>query len=336
MTVEPKDSISAEYAEEYIQDHKKQLNIKFEVSNDINAFSFAENGEEIFIQPNLDLRYALVFSYKFLSVRLGFRPNPSTTDIERKGESDTFRLRVQALFDKWSHLIQYDYDRGYYLENTSKFLPDAGSTKVQFPYLTTHLVFGSSVYKFNENYSIRSIESQTEIQVKSAGSILLGINYGYYSLSGTDRVLSPEEDLQFRDIYREYSGISIAPLIGYYYTFVFKKHWFVNAFGAPYAGIDMYTSTIYSQGEQSKINNNDFFASIDYGLGGGYNGEKIFFGAQLKNRRSTQKFDANKIQIQPLKNTFSFYLGYRFRAPRVVAKPVDLIEEKVPILKDDG
>lgn len=328
------DSLAVGGVDEYIQDHKTQLNIKFEVSNDINAFSFDDSGEEIFIKPNLDLRYALVFSYKFLSVRLGIRPKPSDSDIENKGESDTFRFRVQALFDNWSHLLQYNYDRGYYLENTLKYIPDAGKTKVQFPYLTTHLFFGSSVYKFNENYSIRSVESQTEIQVKSAGSLLLGVNYSYYSLFGTDRVLLPGDEMEFLDPYTEYFGFNIAPLVGYYYTFVFKRHWFLNAFGAPNAGIDIYTSRTNADGAEVERSDNDFFAAIDYGFGGGYNGEKIFFGAQLKNRRSTVKFDSDKIQIQPEKNTFSFYVGYRFKAPKQVAKPVDFIEEKVPILQD--
>ena len=329
------DSILGSAGEEFIQDHKKQLNIKFEVSNDINAYSVESGGEELFLKPNLELRYALVFSYKFLSVRLGIRPAQSDLDLEKKGESDTFRLRVQALFDNWSHLIQYDYDRGYYLDNTLKFDPDAGAVKAQFPYMTTHLFFGSSIYKFNPNYSIRSIESQTEIQVKSSGSLVLGLNYGYYSLFGMDRVLKPGEDLSFRDPFSEFNGFNIAPLAGYYYTFVFKKYWFANAFVIPQFGIDIYKSTLFSEGQEFKKNRTEFFAAVDYGFGGGYNGEKFFFGAQLRNRRSSAKLDADKIQIQPQKNTFSVYLGYRFKAPKTVAKPVDLIEEKVPILKDN-
>ena len=35
------------------------------------------------------------------------------------------------------------------------------------------------------------------------------------------------------------------------------------------------------------------------------------------------------------KDEFSVYFGYRFRAPKTISKPIDLIEDKVPILKDD-
>ena len=65
------DSVLPAFSED-IDDHKKQLNIKFELSNDINEFS-AENGDVILrLKPNLNLRYAFVFSYKFLITLLFF------------------------------------------------------------------------------------------------------------------------------------------------------------------------------------------------------------------------------------------------------------------------
>ncbi len=321
-------------ADEYIHDHKTQLNVKFEVSNDINEFTVEDNESKLVLKPNLDLRYALVFSYKFLSVRLGIRPSPSDKSIREKGESDTFRLRLKMLFENWSHVLQYSYDRGYFVSNTSELLSDPGSVKVQFPYLTSHIFFGSSAFKFNQNYSVRSIESQTQIQVKRAGSLLIGLNYSLYKLFGTDRVLLPDGNLEFRDPSREYSGFNLAPTAGYYYTFVLKKHWFINAYGAPSAGVELYQTKSWEAGETQTETSTEFFVALDYGFGGGYNGEKIFFGAELVNRRSSEKFASDKVRIQPQRNTFSLYVGYRFKAPKTVSKPVDLIEEKVPILKD--
>ena len=320
---------------EYIDDHKKQLNIKFEVSNDINEFSAQADGVNLSLKPNLNLRYALVFSYKFLSIRLGIRPNTSKRDKENKGESDTYRLRIQLLFDNWSHLIQYDYDRGYYLDNTSSLLSDSEPVRIQFPYMTTNMIFGTSVYKFNENYSLRAIEAQTEIQTKSAGSFILGGSYNFYKLVGLDRVLFPGEDIEQRDPYNEYYGVSLAVTGGYYYTYVWKKSWFVNGYALPSAGIEMYQTKTTSGGNQKTNHNQDFIAYLDYGLGIGYNGKKFFFGGKIKNRWTNEKFDDDKIRVQPEKNTFSVYAGYRFRAPKTVSAPVDMIEDKVPILKDD-
>ena len=332
--LEESDTISST-VDEYIDDHKKQLNVKFEVSNDINEFSLEDDGTVLRLKPNLNLRYAFVFSYKFLSVRLGLRPNTSKEDQENKGESDTYRLRIQLLFDNWSHLLQYDYDRGFYLDNTSALLTGSQPVRIQFPYMTTNVFFGNSVYKFNPNYSIRAIESQTEIQTKSAGTFVLGASYNVYKLVGLDRILLPGEDIQQRDFYNEYYGVSLAATGGYYYTYVLKRNWFLNGYALPSAGIDIH-QTKTTAGEQEKTRHGqDFFSSLDYGVGIGYNGKKFFFGGEINNRWTNEKFEQDQINIQPQKSAFSVYAGYRFRAPKPISAPVDLIEEKVPILKDD-
>jgi hypothetical protein len=328
------DTIPSSY-KEYIDDHKKQLNVKFEVSNDINEFSLEDNGTALSLKPNLNLRYAFVFSYKFLSVRLGLRPNTSKEDQENKGESDTYRLRIQLLFDNWSHLLQYDYDRGFYLDNTSVLLTGTEPARIQFPYMTTNLLFGTSVYKFNPNYSIRAIESQTEIQIKSAGTFVLGASYNVYKLVGFDRILLPGEDIQQRDFYNEYYGVSLSATGGYYYTYVLKKNWFLNGFAQPSAGIDMHQTKTTEGDQQQTIHGQDFFSSLDYGLGIGYNGRKFFFGGEIRNRWANERSNRDQVKIQPQKNTFSVYAGYRFRAPKPVSAPVDMIEKKVPILKDE-
>ena len=72
------DSLSVGTINEFIEDHKTQLNVKLEVSNDINAFSIYDDKNELILKPNLNLRYGVVFSYKFLSVRLGLRPRISS------------------------------------------------------------------------------------------------------------------------------------------------------------------------------------------------------------------------------------------------------------------
>ena len=57
----------------FIEDHKNQLNIKFDVSNDIGKYFITFDNEKVGITPNLNLRYAFDFNHKFASLRLGIR-----------------------------------------------------------------------------------------------------------------------------------------------------------------------------------------------------------------------------------------------------------------------
>ena len=117
-------SITDSVQNEYIIDHKKQFNVKLEVSNDVSSFDVISDDIEFQLKPNLNLRYAAVLSYKFLTVRIGIRPKISDQEKEEKGDSDTFRLRFQLLFDKWNHLIEYNYDQGFYVTNTDDFIDE--------------------------------------------------------------------------------------------------------------------------------------------------------------------------------------------------------------------
>jgi hypothetical protein len=327
---QPKDSIF----NEYIIDYKKRFNVKLEVSNDITTYTAIDDEISLDLKPNLKLRYAVVFSYKFLSIRIGIRPKISDEELEKKGGSDTFRLRLQLLFDNWNHVLEYSIDKGYYVVNTSDFVEDYDDIRIQFPELSSNVLFGTSSYKFNKNYSMRAFQSQTEIQIKSAGSFMPGISYTFYRLIGTDVIKDVNGDRIYRDDYNEYSGMNFALNASYYYTFVLKKYWFLNAYGIPSAGIDFYKAKIYSPEGTTNRNSNDLFVAFNYGFGGGYNGDKIFFGAEAKNRLTNEKFSSGKVRITPSKNHFSVYFGYRFKAPKTISKPLDLIEEKVPILKD--
>ena len=330
----PQDQALDSTFNEYIIDHKKRFNVKLEVSNDISIFNVVNDDLELNLKPNLNLRYALVFSYKFLSVRIGIRPNTSEEEIEKKGGSDTFRLRLQLLFDNWNHVLEYHIDKGYYVTNTNSFLDMNSDIYIQFPEMSSNVFFGSSSYKLNRNYSMRAFQSQTEIQTKSAGSFMPGISYNFYSLSGLDIVKDENGDRIKREYYNKYEGVNFALLAGYYYTFVFKKNWFANVYGVPSAGIDIYNVHTTTPTEKTKQTLNDFYMALHYGFGGGYNGDKFFFGTELKYRMTSEKFNSNKIRITPSQNQFNIYFGYRFKAPKPISKSVDLIEEKVPMLKD--
>ncbi len=333
-----KDTIDIDDTNIYIEDYKKQFNVKFDVSNDIISYKFPQEQVELRIKPNLNIKYAFVLSYKFASIRLGIRPKVSDADKKNKGDSKSFRIHFKLLFDYWSHNFEYNYDKGYYIVNTEDFKTDipfpSSDFRIQFPNLTTNVFSGSSVYKLNENYSVRAIESQTEIQVKSAGSFMPGVFYSFYNIKGTDKILYPEDHIIYREEYGDLQGINIVLNAGYYYTFVYRKYWFANAYLTPGLGIDFYKTTNYTPEDITETSFNDINYSLKSGLGIGYNGNKIFFGANYANRTSSEKFDENKIQLQISKNSFHIYLGYRFKAPKSVQKSVDLIEEKIPILND--
>ena len=137
-----------------------------------------------------------------------------------------------------------------------------------------------------------------------------------------------------RTSYIESSGFDAIVNLGYYYTFVYKK-WYANVFAISGIGVDFNKTTSYTPSGSTKQNYQDLVLSLNGGVGLGFNGEKIFYGAAITERYTDEKYNENKIQFNTSKNSFFVFFGYRFKAPKQIAKPIDDLEEKIPILKKD-
>ncbi len=330
------DSLS--FLNPFIADYSNQLNIKLDVANEQVTYFIPFENNKAKIRTNLSVSYGIVFSYRFLSVRLGVRPKLSDSELENKGKTDRFRFRVKLLFDEWTHRLEYNYIRGFYIENTDVFENEIEnpSFKIQLPYLTTNILSGSSHYKFNDNYSIKAIESNTEIQLKSAGTFLAGIDYALYFVKGTGHVKFEDQGIVNRDTYNEYSGFSSIFNAGYHYTFVFHKYWYANVYGDPGVGIDFHTTKFFNTNENTSNNNTSMFFAFKTGIFAGYNGKNIYFGGEYNYNVNSEKFNDDDITLLPIKSNFNLFFGYRFKAPKQVRKPVEYIENKVPVLNRDS
>ncbi len=321
---------------EYIKNYHNQLNIKFEVSNEKQDYITTLLGDEARISPNLRFRYALGFNYKYISLRLGLRSAASNDSKAEKGDSDHFRLKMKLLFTNWSHRFEYNYVKGYYIKNSEDFARNYNTVtnNIQFPDLKTNIFSGTTAYKFNKNYSIRAIESQTESQIKSAGSFIPSIDYWYYKISDTQKYIAPDGSIISRDAYHKYSGINTVINAGYYYTYIYKKNWYAHAYAAPGAGVDFYRVTTKTSDSRYSDRSNSFVFSIQSGAAIGYNNEKFYGGIDYHNRHTYENYTDEQFQFNTSKNTFHIFIGYRFRPPKQVTKSVDYIEGKVPVLKE--
>ena len=103
-------------------------------------------------------------------------------------------------------------------------------------------------------------------------------------------------------------------------------------------GIDFYNNKeIYTDSNLTNDENlSRIFFSFKTGTSIGYNGKKFYFGSELKYHAYSENFDKNEITLQPSKIIFQVFLGYRFKAPKQVSKPLDYIEDKVPALKKEN
>ena len=74
---------SLTFVNPYIEDHSNQLNIKLDVTNEQVKYFIPYKNDKAVISTNLSTSYGVVFSYRFISVRLGVRPKLSENELDK-------------------------------------------------------------------------------------------------------------------------------------------------------------------------------------------------------------------------------------------------------------
>jgi len=219
--------------------------------------------------PNSTLNMGVGTTYKNLTLNLAYGfgfLNPE------QGKGETKYLDAQAhLYPKKMVIDLFlQLYRGYYL------LPEGlgagvGETYFTHPDMRIRKFGASAQYVFNHGkFSYRAAFLQNEWQKRSAGTFLMGFEiYGGMAneesnLIPPHLIASPERN------FRKINFLELGPNLGYAYTLVIKKHFFITASAASNLGVG-YTSLDRDTGKsiQWGINPNYFLRGFV-----GYNSSK--------------------------------------------------------------
>lgn len=318
----------------YIREYNNRLNINLNTSNEFISYRIPFEGFNGVMKPNIYQRLAIDFNYRFATLRIGVRLKGSEEDRERRGESDYLRFRLQFIFKNWAHKWEFNRIKGYYVSNSNDLLDTDTKNKILFPEMTSYIFHGESYRKLNPRYSIKAINSQTEAQIKSAGTWMPSIDYWYYYIEKMDTYTDINGETIKRQNYKTINGFTLASFWGYHYTFVRKK-FYLNSFVDIGLGYD-YAYNKYFENRKGVgfIKTNNFTYGVKAGLHLGYNSDKFFFGGGVSNR--IMDYLGQDQPTNALSNNLSFniFIGHRFRAPKQVRKTVDFIDEKIPLIND--
>ncbi len=303
------------------------INLKFDIDSNSERFEVNNNAFDYDIRPNVSTVSRLSLNYKFLSLNYSYIPKfiPGNNDDDLKGKTKGKSFGLNLNFNHWIQDLKYGNVKGFYIENSRDFENPwiEGTTPyIQFPDLEVASFSGSTSYKFNSNFSLKAISTQTEIQLKSAGSFILGLLYSFYNIDNKSSSQSSSQRSK---------NFEILTNFGYYYTFVLNKNWYASAGISPSIGFS-YTDLLTRLPQE---NVNSHYSSAVYRINGkggmGYNSERFFAGFEISAFRSFKDDNSPAVKITTTNNAFQVFLGYRFKAPAKFKELVEKIETKIPL-----
>jgi hypothetical protein len=313
---------------QYIETTDTLVTIRLNVNNEFEYFKQEGDNFVYDIRPNIQLSNKLSFSYRYISFGIGFTPKfiPGNNDNAEQGKTKAiaFGMAVQT-----SHLIQEIQAakiRGFYLHNSGDFAPGWQEGKdpyLQLPDMVMFSLKGATSYKFNPNFSLKAISSQSEIQLKSCGSFIPSLAYNYYEIDNKSKA----SNLQSSQKSNNFQGLVN---VGYYYTLVLNSKMYISGGIIPGLGIDFTSLTTRRSDGNQHTSYKDLVVRSQEKIGLGYNSRKFLAGAEFSIAHSIRNMNQTSVKLEAKRVYFQVFAGYRFMAPKLVKRETDAVKQAVP------
>lgn len=294
----------------YIANYNDKLAVKLLANTKINFFQLQDNASNnnIIYRPNRGINLGFGFSYRWIALDLAFSSRlQEKNELSDKNFFD-FQGRVYSSRHFMETKLQYYY--GYKMEAINSTVlenEDSGVIREDIRTISLGLQYLYAI-KYDK-FSFKAPFVMSEIQLKSAGSPIVGADFNMYILDSDSSMIPGElegeltEKLGFTD----FNTLSLSVKFGYMYTFVVKKHFFLS--------VGIIPGLVYSTGDYYTESRERIKAHLNYSIKGistlGYNGKLFFSGIQLIT--DTHNVKVHKDAYTQLSNgKITLFLGYRF------------------------
>ncbi len=290
----------------YIAAYEHKVTGRFYFSQKYTAFTFADQQDDIRLRylPNTSLNMGVGATYKFATINLAYGFGFLNPDSE-KGKTKYLDLQAHLYGKKWLIDVLGQFYNGFYLGN--KDVRDVNGNYYVRPDIKVREYGATAQYIVNhKHFSYRAGFLQNEWQKKSAGSLLLGLQIliGKGSADSTlvPYLIAPATDDSGRDI----SFFELGPSVGYVYTVVIKKNFFIMASAS--GTLSFGTNTFQTSTETTSTG---FFPNLDFKAFAGYNSKLNAISLTFTN--STANFSSDEKDSKFLLSTGNLRLNFVHR-----------------------
>lgn len=297
------------------------VGLKLSMNNNIEIFLVDTDGADFDLYPNTKTLTSINFNYRFLSFTISFAPPffPGNKDDELKGKTRNFNIGTGLNFRHWFHNLSYSRVKGFYLNNSSEFpvyIP--GGPYLQVPDLVITNFQGTTGYSFNPAFSVKSLTTQTERQIKSAGSFIPLVGYRYYIVNNTDPNASSSQ---------KSNNLEFSIAAGYHYTIVIKKNVYFSAGLTPGIGIvSTKLTTRFSGSPDIVTKSHSPLIRYDARVATGFNGRAFFAGGIMNLTGSSFEQEGTTAINSDTRITYQIFVGCRINAPKKLRNGMDVID----------
>ncbi|MEL4307162.1 DUF4421 family protein [Joostella sp. CR20] len=304
--IQVKDTIPTD---DYIKKFNSLVGIKLSFIDVSNSFDYYNQGDKTTydIIPNLKQRLAVGFQYRFIEFGFGFSPTflPGNKSKDND-DSEIYNLNFRGIYKGLIQTLSFYHQTGFTISSSDG--------DYNAPHFETNKIQGSTAFSLNDNFSYRATIGQREWQAKSAGSFIPKVAYDYTNFV-----------MQSSGFEHNAQSANIGLIPGYQYSYVINDHMFISAGGA--IGVGLNYNNFGGNGIFTTLFNMSANAVFGFNLNRYFGGIHADF--------SKLKYNGhNHIQLDDNITYIDVYVGYRFKAPKLLTKTADKINDTFNIEED--
>jgi hypothetical protein len=312
----------ADYDTNYIQDFRHRLNVSLVTEVKANGIGLLTPDNQLLLyQTNMPIpNYGFMFSYRWANFQFTLPVSGLSYTRPDRGQTRSFALALSLTGRKYYFRNFYEYFKGYYISNPEIIFPGTPpASNLLYPDLESSTYYATFYYGVNgEKYSHRSLLWQSEIQKKSAGSLLIGGAAGFKSIRSPQDILPGP----FVEDVNAAQYLLVGLNIGYAYTLVLWKNF--NTSLAVIPGVNYVNGQYSSNISDSKSFRNDLGINAEGRFQFLYEHENFYSGVSYTLYVLTD-FLGQEYPVGSAHNYLKFNVGYRFRIkPIKFLKPLGL------------
>ena len=311
------DNVGSKLNPVFIKDYKHLFTTRFYLLSESVGFRIKPSNQEVSLNytPNNDIKNGLAFFHKWYGVGLAINNPFAGRDIDRKGKSSIFDIRLNAYGSAIAAELSLQDYQGFFLKN---MLQQPLTWNPESPYFQRpdmHIFSTSAILYYivnHKKHSIRAAYLQNERQLKSSGSLIVMPSFVYLNLE-SDSCLIPDfysstYPVQNDEYIRSGKFFTYGISFGYSYTYVFSKYFYINLSLVPGIFIQNYDY----EAELGSIQGTKISALWLGRTAFGFNSDRLYIGLGGVFGFNSTRLDIGQANFNYEMNQIRIWVGTRF------------------------
>jgi len=304
----------------YIESFYKDLIVRIYTADKGNHFFLRdrENDLSLKYRSNDLFKLGLGVNYKWFGLKIGADIPFSKNSTEHFGEASSFGLQSYLIASKFVIDIVARRTSGYYLslggKNSSDFESDSYGVYRLISKLKTSNLGVNFIYVLNsDRFSYKAAFNQTDLQKKSAGSVLFGGGMSSFGIEDDGKIVPEEIGSIYFEGWENLLGFrakSIYGSTGYAYSLVPFKRAIITASASLEFGIRRNQLEFLNQSDHK---NTKLISGGEMRVSGGYHFPWFYFGASYVQSQINSDIRFNTLQITNGTSFLEFTLSKRIK-----------------------